>query len=318
MFSRICRRCRLLLSLLLLLYKYSTISHLIEIFGQLAPTIFRPRWCGCFSVNSFLNIGKMAVSPSSSSDSELAPYSSDLLRCERRCFSGATFGDEWWCECCDNLASLRCGVVGLIFSRSRSLSVSDWPSGNLGLWRCLVRVFSDTLRCIGVDVTLLESCMVCEWSWHRCWLLCRGCACRIFAADNVCVSQRSLCDTTKLPFNAAPTLTRLGCSWFRSENDESGHIRSPFYSGHFRRIFAEMKKMWLDAILLVLPLCGQMLFSSLFEWVNDCELVSCRFLDVFSSSSCITSKIKRSKFIDHKNTDKFAKKSHHIQVVLTL
>lgn len=138
-------------------YKYSTISHLIEMFGQLAPTtLFRPRCLGCFSVNSLRNIGKMAVSPSISSDSELAPYISDLFRC-RRSLSGATFGDEWWCECCDDLASLRCGVMGLMFSRSRSLSVSLWPSGIFGLCLCFVRFFSDTLRWIGAVGDVLES-----------------------------------------------------------------------------------------------------------------------------------------------------------------
>lgn len=51
-----------------------------------------------------------------------------------------------------DLASLRCGVDDeLIFSRSRSLSVSLWPNGNLGLCRCFVRFFSETLRWIGAE-----------------------------------------------------------------------------------------------------------------------------------------------------------------------
>lgn len=49
-------------------------SHLIDILGQLAPTtLFLPRCLGSFSVNNFLKIGKIAVSPSNSSDSETAP-----------------------------------------------------------------------------------------------------------------------------------------------------------------------------------------------------------------------------------------------------
>lgn len=182
-------------------------------FGQLAPTIlFLPRYRGCFSVSNFRKIGKIAVSPSMSSDSELAPYKSALLRCFR-CFSGATFGDEWWCECCTDLTNLRCGVVEWIFSRSRSLSVSLWPSGIFGLWRCLVRFFSDTLRCIGGAIVGGVF-----WSygprWEcSCWQRCglpwwRDGDCRCLACERVCVSHRSLCDTTKLLLSALPMLTR--------------------------------------------------------------------------------------------------------------
>lgn len=205
-----------------LLYKYSTISHLMDILGQLAPTMLpRPRYCGCFSVNNFLNIGRMAVSPSSNSDSELAPNNSGFVRC-LRCFSGATFGDEWWCEwCCSDFINLRWGVDECTLSRSRSLSVSLWPiCCCLCLCRCFERFFSDTLRCIGPDGDVVASCepcwYECECSWQRCdvaWL--RG-DCRCFACDKVCVSQRSLCDTTKLPLIGVPicTLTRRCGSWF--------------------------------------------------------------------------------------------------------
>lgn len=63
-----------LLFLSRLLYKYSTISHLIDILGQLAPTTFLlALYLDSFSVNSFLKMGSIAVSLSSNSDSEHAP-----------------------------------------------------------------------------------------------------------------------------------------------------------------------------------------------------------------------------------------------------
>lgn len=55
-------------------YKYSTISHLIDILGQLTPQLrFSPcGWLLCRSVRSLWKIGRMAHSKSS--DSELAVY----------------------------------------------------------------------------------------------------------------------------------------------------------------------------------------------------------------------------------------------------
>jgi hypothetical protein len=103
-------------------YKYSTISHLIDILGQLAPIEFLVRCRESFSLKSFLKIGRIAVSLSSSSDSELAPYRfllEQLVSFFMRClvcallecfFSGATFGVEWWCECCD-LVNFRLVVI---------------------------------------------------------------------------------------------------------------------------------------------------------------------------------------------------------------
>lgn len=272
-------------------YKYSTISHLIDILGQLAPTmLFLLRYRGCFSVSNFLNIGNIAVSPSNNSDSELAPYSSAFERClrDRWWCSGATFGDEWWCECCIDLANFRCGVVDWTVSRSRSLSVSLWPNGCFGLWRCFGRFFSETLRWIGAAVVLLFCCSYVLWtkcacSWHLCgfaWF--RG-DWRCFAWDNVWVSHKSLCDTTKfVPFVlAAPiwTLTRRCCSvWFKSETlfqeDNSPEFHHPFSICFTRNLFNS---------LFVLPLCGQMLFNSLFECVND--EFTC-VLTFFSSISC--------------------------------
>lgn len=212
-----------------LLYKYSTISHLIDIFGQLAPTrLPRPRYRGCLSVNSFLNIGSMAVSLSISSVSLLAPNSSGFVRC-LRLWSGATFGDEWWCECCCNVfISFRWGVVERTLSRSRSLSVSLCPIDcGFCLCRCFVRFFSETLRCIGPDGEVLGSCELCCWnececSWQRCGLGWFRGDCRCLACDNVCVSHRSLWDTTKLPLIGVPiwTLTRLWGSWFSTVCEE--------------------------------------------------------------------------------------------------
>lgn len=181
--------------------------------------LLRPLYRGCFSVNSFLNIGRMAVSPSSSSDSELAPKSSGFVRCFR-CLSGATFGEEWWWECCSDFINFRCGVVERTLSRSRSLSVSLWPNDCFGLCRCLVRFFSDTLLCIGPDGELFWSYgdVKCECSWHLCGLAWFLGDWRL-AWDNVWVSHRSLCDTTKLPLIGVPicTLTRRWGSWFKSE-----------------------------------------------------------------------------------------------------
>lgn len=165
-------------------------SHLIEIFGQLAPTPLlrlELRYRGWRSVNNFLKIGKIALSPSSSSDSEQAPNKLDSasslsvvgvwLRYLRFSDPGATFGVEWWWACCIDLKSAR--DFGLLFlnngasvtpapwwwyppapvpdnieggSRSRSLSVSLWAEISCltaDLCRCLVRFFSETLRWMG-------------------------------------------------------------------------------------------------------------------------------------------------------------------------
>lgn len=208
-------------------------------------------------------MGKMAVSLSSSSDSEHAPCRFDdrwwwwWSRLFDRCLcilalSGATLGVDWWCEWCDFAsfrfwahicASIRC---------SRSLSVSLWQTWIFCLWRCF-RFFSETLRCMtplplpvlkppgdpfswkysccgvvakdddGVACCICWCCCcicicICKgaltyvWSGQRCcWFLgvCRECC---FACDNVWVSHKSLCDTTKLLFMAAPMLTRRCCS----------------------------------------------------------------------------------------------------------
>lgn len=148
------------------IYKYSTISHLIDILGQLAPTtLLLALYRDSFSVSSFLKIGSMAVSLSSNSDSEQAPCMFDeddrwwwwWSRLFDRCLcsltlllwllSGATLGVDWWCEWCDLTSFRFCAQSCASMRCSRSLSVSLWHTGIFCLCRCF-RFFSETLRCI--------------------------------------------------------------------------------------------------------------------------------------------------------------------------
>lgn len=69
-----------------------------------------------------------------------------------------------------------------------------------------------------------------------------------------------------------------------------------------------------DRLLLVLPLCGHMLFRSLLECVSDCELVSCLFFDVFSSSSCCCGTTTKKGVISAHFADQWPAKTYLIAI----